>query len=171
MIGFPVFVLLVESCRFLFRVLLQCWGGHSDACPHRMGFAAGLGRASGRSALEGVAFAPNDAKSRTRRCSEREPADSLRDKSNVIGGWLPSLTFSYWNSDPRPRLTLYQGGSSSEDTDHFLGQFEVLDLPASNNLNVSTLCVVSNGQIILCSRDNHRDKFLEIRRVEAEGAK
>ncbi len=35
------------------------------------------------------------------RCSEREPADSLRDKSNVIGGWLPSLTFAlscamYW---------------------------------------------------------------------------
>jgi hypothetical protein len=28
----------------------------------------------------------------TRRCSEREPADSLRDKSNVIGGWLLSLT-------------------------------------------------------------------------------
>ncbi|HXJ57354.1 MAG TPA: DUF6678 family protein [Verrucomicrobiae bacterium] len=31
---------------------------------------------------------------RTRRCSEREPADSLRDKFNVIGGWLPSLTFA-----------------------------------------------------------------------------
>src|SRR6266446_4736467 len=31
--------------------------------------------------------------SRTRRSSEREPADSLRDKSNAIGGWLPSLTF------------------------------------------------------------------------------
>jgi hypothetical protein len=29
------------------------------------------------------------------RCSEREPADSLRDKSNVIGGWLPSLTFAF----------------------------------------------------------------------------
>src|SRR2546427_3534072 len=29
-----------------------------------------------------------------RRCSEREPADSLRDKSNVIGGWFPSLTFA-----------------------------------------------------------------------------
>jgi len=29
----------------------------------------------------------------TRRSSEQEPADSLRDKSNVIGGWLPSLTF------------------------------------------------------------------------------
>jgi len=26
------------------------------------------------------------------RSSEREPADSLRDKANVIGGWLPSLT-------------------------------------------------------------------------------
>ena len=31
---------------------------------------------------------------RTKRSSEREPADSLRDKSNVIGGWLPSLTFA-----------------------------------------------------------------------------
>jgi hypothetical protein len=31
----------------------------------------------------------------TRRSSEREPADSLRDKSNVIGGWLPSLTFAF----------------------------------------------------------------------------
>src|SRR5262245_25585802 len=33
-------------------------------------------------------------KVRTRRSSEREPAVSLRDKSNIIGGWLPSLTFS-----------------------------------------------------------------------------
>jgi hypothetical protein len=31
---------------------------------------------------------------RTRRSSEREPADSLRDKSDVRGGWLPSLTFA-----------------------------------------------------------------------------
>jgi hypothetical protein len=31
----------------------------------------------------------------TRRYSEREPADSLRDKFNVIGGWLPSLTFTF----------------------------------------------------------------------------
>ena len=30
-----------------------------------------------------------------RRSSEREPADSLRDKSNVIGGWLPSPTFAF----------------------------------------------------------------------------
>jgi hypothetical protein len=25
----------------------------------------------------------------------REPADWLRDKSNVMGGWLPSLTFAF----------------------------------------------------------------------------
>jgi hypothetical protein len=31
----------------------------------------------------------------TRRSSEREPADSLRDKSNVTGGWLSSLTSSF----------------------------------------------------------------------------
>ena len=28
------------------------------------------------------------------RSSEREPAVSLRGKSNVIGGWLPSLTYA-----------------------------------------------------------------------------
>src|SRR5207244_13365346 len=31
---------------------------------------------------------------RTRRCSEPEPAGSLRDEFNVSGGWLRSLTFS-----------------------------------------------------------------------------
>jgi hypothetical protein len=31
----------------------------------------------------------------TRRRSERESAVSLRDKFNVIGGWLPSLTFAF----------------------------------------------------------------------------
>ena len=44
---------------------------------------------------------------RTRRCSEREPADSLRDKSNVIDGWLPSLTFAlggYYMSRHLPTL-------------------------------------------------------------------
>jgi hypothetical protein len=35
-----------------------------------------------------------DEGSPTRRCSEREPADSLRDKLNVIGGWFPSLTYT-----------------------------------------------------------------------------
>jgi hypothetical protein len=30
----------------------------------------------------------------TRRWSEWEPADSLKDKSNVTGGWLPPLNFS-----------------------------------------------------------------------------
>jgi HEAT repeats len=86
------------------------------------------------------------------------------------GRAIPTLG-QYWNSDPRPRLTLYRGPSGSEDADHFLGHFEVLDLPASDNLNVSTLCVVANGQIVLCARDNHRDVFLEIRRVETEAAK
>ena len=42
-------------------------------------------------------YAPgSSSKGPTRRYSEREPADSPRDKSNVIGGWLPSLTLSFW---------------------------------------------------------------------------
>jgi hypothetical protein len=72
----------------------------------------------------------------------------------------------YWNSDPRPRLSLYRGASESEGEEHFLGDFEVMDLPASDNLNVSTLCVVADGQIILCARDNDRNLFLQIRRLE-----
>ena len=86
------------------------------------------------------------------------------------GRAVPAVA-QFWNGDPRPRLTLYRGPSATEDADHFLGHFEVLDLPASDNLNVSTLCVVANGQIVLCARDNHRDVFLEIRRLETEGAK
>src|SRR3990172_10824868 len=34
----------------------------------------------------------NNPQQRTRRSSVREPAVSLSDKSNVIGGWFPSLT-------------------------------------------------------------------------------
>jgi hypothetical protein len=86
------------------------------------------------------------------------------------GRLVPAIA-QYWNSNPGRRLTLYRGGSASEDTDHFLGQFEVLDLPESEDANVQTLCVVANGQIILCARDNQRNKFLTIRRVETEGGK
>src|SRR4051794_8938551 len=32
------------------------------------------------------------------RCREGETADSLRDKSNVRGGWPPSMTFSFFGS-------------------------------------------------------------------------
>ena len=86
------------------------------------------------------------------------------------GKSVPAVA-QYWSSDPRPRLTLYRGASPPEGKDHFLGQFEVMDLPASDNLNVSTLCVIANGEIVLCARDNHRDLFLEIRRVENEAVK
>ena len=83
---------------------------------------------------------------------------------------VPALA-QYWNSDPRPRLTLYRGAGGSEETDHFLGHFEVLVLPASDSLNVSTLFVLADGQLVLCARDNRRDVFLEIRRVEMEAEK
>jgi hypothetical protein len=87
-------------------------------------------------------------------------------KTLIPAGKPVPAVAQYWSSDPRPRLTLYRGASALEGKEHFLGQFEVLDLPKSENLNVSTLCVVADGQIILCARDNHRDRFLEIRRME-----
>lgn len=42
----------------------------------------------------------------TRRSSEREPADSLRDKSNATGGWLPSLTSSFGSGMSQSMKTL-----------------------------------------------------------------
>jgi hypothetical protein len=80
---------------------------------------------------------------------------------------LPTLG-QYWNSDPRPRLTLYRGSPDSDEADHFLGHFEVQDVQETESgggINISTLCIIANGQIILNARDNNRDIFLEIRRL------
>jgi len=94
------------------------------------------------------------------------------ERKTLIPAGKPVPTVAqYWRSDPRPRLALYRGASAPDGKEHFLGQFEVLDLPESDNLNVSTLCVVADGQIILCARDNHRDLFLEIRRVGNDAVK
>lgn len=98
--------------------------------------------------------------------------DFLGERKTLIppGRSVPAVA-QYWNSDPRAGLALYRGSGATNDADHFLGRFKVLDLPATGDLNVSTLCVVADGQIILCARDNNRDIFLEIRRVEAGAAK
>jgi hypothetical protein len=80
----------------------------------------------------------------------------------------------YWNSDPRPRLTLYRGSPDSDEADHFLGHFEVLDVQepeSGGGINISTLCIIANGQIILNARDNNRDIFLEIRRLPDDAGK
>jgi hypothetical protein len=90
--------------------------------------------------------------------------DGKRKTLIPSGRAVPTLS-QYWNSDPRPRLALYRGADASESEDHFLGEFEVMDLPASDSLNVSTLCVIADGRIFLCARDNTQEKFLEIRRV------
>ena len=83
-----------------------------------------------------------------------------RERKTLInaGTAVPAVR-QYWNSDPRPHLTLYRG-------EHLLGRFEVLDLPDSKSLNLSTLCIIADGQILLSARDNRRKKFVEIRRVE-----
>lgn len=80
---------------------------------------------------------------------------------------VPGLR-QFWNSDPRPRLTIYRGSRESEEKDHFLGHFEVVGVPDEPSVNVSTLCVIADGKIFLCARNNRGDQFLEIRRVENE---
>jgi hypothetical protein len=83
------------------------------------------------------------------------------------GSPVPAVR-QHWSSDPRPRLTIFRGGTNSNENDRFLGHFEVMDVPTNANVNISTLCIVADGHIILNARDNTRERFLEIRRIEKE---
>ncbi len=80
------------------------------------------------------------------------------------GRSVPAVA-QFWNRDPRPEFTLYRSPNQTETGDQLLGHFEVLDVPQSQSVNVSTLCVIANGQLFLCARDNNGEVFLEIRRV------
>jgi hypothetical protein len=78
---------------------------------------------------------------------------------------VPCLT-QFWDSAPRAPLLLYRHASGPPELDHFLGEFQVLGVsPPPTNANVSVLCVVADGQIVLCARDNNDHQFLEIRRI------
>jgi hypothetical protein len=77
----------------------------------------------------------------------------------------------YWNSDPRPRLTMYRGSSATNNQELFLGEFEVLDVEPAANVNVSTLCILADGKIYLNAFDNHRNRFLDIRRIDTPAGK
>lgn len=89
-------------------------------------------------------------------------------KTLIPAGKSVPVLAQYWNSDPRPRLTLFRDGHAPDPGDHLLGEFEVMDVGSEENVNISTLCVVADGRIILCARDNRRDMFLEIRRVDGK---
>jgi hypothetical protein len=79
---------------------------------------------------------------------------------------VPAIA-QYWNSDPRPGLRLYRGTAGK---DHFLGSFQVLDVP-DTPVNISTLCIIADNRIVLSARDNNRNILLEIRRMENEAKK
>lgn len=99
-------------------------------------------------------------------------ATFLGERETLIraGRSVPAIA-QYWNSDPRPHLTIYRGVEGQDETDNFLGQYEVLDVPDSDDVNISTLCVIADGQIILCARDNNRKQFLKIRRADSDAEK
>jgi len=92
-------------------------------------------------------------------------------KTLIPGGKSVPAVAQYWSSDPRPLLTLYRSALRVGAEDHFLGEFEVMDVQSSANVNVSTLCVIADGQLVLCARDNTRELFLQIRRVDNKPVK
>jgi len=90
-----------------------------------------------------------------------------RRQTLIPSGKPVPCAYQYWSSDPRPGLKLYRGPGATMEQDHFLGEFEVLDLPTTKgDINVSVLCVIADQRIFLCARDNTRELFLKIRRVE-----
>src|ERR1043166_357001 len=93
-----------------------------------------------------------------------------KHRTLIRAGTHVPAAFQYWSSDPRPRLTLYRGSSESDTNDHLLGEFEV-SVVADRTVNISTLCVIADGQIYLCARDNTWERWAEIRRVKSMTAK
>ncbi len=83
------------------------------------------------------------------------------------GTRIPAVR-QYWNSDPRPFLTVHAGPDKSNGQDRLLGRFEVLGVPPTDSVNISTLCVIADGKIYLCARLNSGDwgQMLDIRRLE-----
>src|SRR5438105_4581123 len=87
---------------------------------------------------------------RTRRCSERQPADSLRNKWNVAGGWHPSLTFASGVPVPTPRQTM-------NDVPQTVA--ELVDVIASMP---GAVAVVLGGSRALASNDAGSDWDLDL---------
>ena len=77
------------------------------------------------------------------------------------GQRVPCLR-QFYDSAPRSPLMLYRRAGKQ---DRFLGEFETIGIASLTNANVSLLCVIADGRIVLCARDNTSNEFLEIRRI------
>jgi hypothetical protein len=70
-------------------------------------------------------------------------------------------------------LYLYRGLTQTSAKDHFLGHFEVMGIPTPlpTNLNIEVVYIIDGQEILLCARDYNRQQFLELHRVDNEGAR
>jgi len=79
-------------------------------------------------------------------------------------GTTVPCAFQFFSSEPH-RLKLYR--STTETNDHFLGEFEVPAVPPPPaTANVSLLCTITEQQILLSARDNRKDAFVAVNRVD-----
>jgi hypothetical protein len=73
----------------------------------------------------------------------------------------------FWDSRPEGFFTVYRTADGSSTGGISLGEFEVLGVASPpESANVSLLGVVADGKIFLCARDNNKEEFLVIRKVE-----
>lgn len=66
-------------------------------------------------------------------------------------------------------LYLYRGVTRTSTNDHFLGRFEVANIPTNSSVEVAY--IIDHQQILLCARDYNRKQFVELRRVDNDVAK
>jgi hypothetical protein len=88
-----------------------------------------------------------------------------RRKFITTGRQVPCL-MQFFDSGPRSSISLYRT-NAADGKDVFLGDFQVIGMSSSEDrVNVSLLCIVAEGKILLTARDNNSDSFLEVRRIK-----
>jgi hypothetical protein len=104
---------------------------------------------------------------------------------NFAGKWVslipagrPVATAAYqgWGSDQGSQLEirfgLYRGSGKTLNENHFLGEFEVVDIPASRPyVHVQIAYLIVSNRIVLCAYEDRGRTFLEIRRTNKERTK
>jgi hypothetical protein len=92
--------------------------------------------------------------------------DGKRETLIVPGSPQPAVAWQHWTKTPQPKITLYLGDDGTDANDVLLGEFRILSV-ADAVPDVTTGCVIAEGHIFICARDNRRDQFVEVQMLQA----
>jgi hypothetical protein len=92
--------------------------------------------------------------------------DGKRETLIAAGTSQPAVAWQHWTKTPHPKITLYVGDGKSDANDVLLGEFRILSVPDATP-DVTGACVVADGNIFICARDNRRGQFVEVKTGQA----